>query len=251
MKAYLDNNVIIDIEKGLKSLDKIIEKINGDINEVYYSSAHIQELEEIKGETPEIKEKRTIKRLNTIGQTTKNRYLYEDMNNQVYYQIESPRSVMETLQEVPGTNEIMKDLMSLISREQKHQTRELLGIESKKLNNYAPSEVVGHLSKKLSQFGTEISFLDMINTGIESHPEGSSFGYSHKFAAIFEVLDMLGYWKDKETNKSNYARLWDSNHSYFACFCNYFVTDDLRTIKKSKVLYDLYGVKTEIVNSKY
>ena len=38
-------------------------------------------------------------------------------------------------------------------------------------------------------------------------PNGNSFGLPHRMVAVFELLNMLGYWKDKVTDTSNYARL--------------------------------------------
>lgn len=92
--------------------------------------------------------------------------------------------------------------------------------------------------------------LNLIEKGISYHPDGATFGRTNRIAAIFEVLDMLGFWKDKATSKSNYARLWDSSHTFYASYCHYFITDDKRTINKAKVVYDIYKIETKILSSK-
>jgi hypothetical protein len=89
----------------------------------------------------------------------------------------------------------------------------------------------------------------MIEKGVELHPDGKSFGANNRFAAVFEILDMIGYWKDKYNAKSNYARLWDSNHAYFSSFCNYFISDDKRTRNKAKVAFHIYNIKTNVISS--
>lgn len=68
---------------------------------------------------------------------------------------------------------------------------------------------------------------------------------------IFELLDLLGYWKDKETERSNQARLWDSQHAYFASYCDYFISNDKRTRYKAEVVYDIFNVDTKIISTKY
>jgi hypothetical protein len=126
-----------------------------------------------------------------------------------------------------------------------------LGLDSKILNNYKPEEVILHLNAKLNKLGGSLSFIEMIEKGISLHPQGKDFGLANRIAGIFELLDMLGYWTDKYTDKSNYARLWDSNHAFFASFCNYFISDDRRTRNKAKVVYGIYDISTFVVPSKY
>lgn len=71
-----------------------------------------------------------------------------------------------------------------------------------------------------------------------------------QICSIFNLLDMIGYWKDKETTKSNMARVYDASHTYLASGCDFFVTNDNRCSKKAKVAYFLKNVKTEIINWK-
>ncbi len=72
----------------------------------------------------------------------------------------------------------------------------------------------------------------------------------NKFGGVFELLDLIGYWKDKYNEKSNYARLWDSNHAYFSSFCDYFISDDKRTRNKANVAFHIFDIKTQAISSK-
>ena len=94
------------------------------------------------------------------------------------------------------------------------------------------------------------SFVEIIEKAVEMHPDGKSFGIHNRFAGVFELLDMIGYWKDKYNSKSNYARLWDSNHAYYSSFCDYFISDNKKTRNKTNVVFYTYGVKTKILSSK-
>jgi len=251
MTIYLDNNIFIYLENGSLSISDIENIVDGNIEAIFFSSAHIEETLEIKGSTEQERQKRVNERLNTIEKITKSNYLYQDLlQNNVFKKIEKPTTVLNTITEVTFAQSAMKGLANLITEEQKEQTRNFLGLETTRLNNYKPEEVVEHLNKKLTHLGEGYTFLRMIELGISYHPDGKSFGLSNRIAGIFEILDMFGYWKDKYNAKSNYARLWDSYHTFFASFCDYFISDDRRTRNKSRVVYDIYNIKTEIISSK-
>lgn len=164
----------------------------------------------------------------------------------MYELIESPYEVINTITEVP-TQSIMKSFMNLISEKHKKEIRQKLNIEPSKINLYNSNEVVEQLSNKLIHFGG-YSFLEMIEVSISYHKDGNTFGLSNRIAGVFELLHMLGYWKDKPTEKSNYARFWDSSHTFYSSHCDYFVSSDKRTINKAKVVYDIYNISTEIIS---
>jgi hypothetical protein len=105
------------------------------------------------------------------------------------------------------------------------------------------------INSKSNLFGGN-SLIDIIENAVKLHPQGNKFGLHNRIAGIFELLDMIGYWKDKYNEKSNYARLWDADHTYFSTFCNYFISDDKRTRNKAKVVFEIYGITTKIVSSK-
>ena len=67
------------------------------------------------------------------------------------------------------------------------------------------------------------------------------------FQSFFNAMDMLGFWQDKRTERSNMARSYDANHAYFASACDYFITNDRRTCNKANVLYYYYGMKTKAI----
>ncbi len=52
--------------------------------------------------------------------------------------------------------------------------------------------------------------------------------------------------KKNKNTLSNIVR--DSSHVDYASEANYFVSEDVQTRKKTKFLYDVYGIKTKIVS---
>lgn len=250
MKVYLDNNIFVYIENESLTVSELENIIGKSIDKIYYSASHIQETLERKGETEERRIERINERLYTIEEVTKGNYLYEDLNHVFYEQIVSPFEVIKTITEVDFAQSLMKKMSNLISEQQKEESRKLLKIKPSEINNYSPSEVVEQLNRKIEQANHEYTFLNIIETGISYHPDGKTFGRTNRIAGIFELLDMFGYWKDAYTEKSNYARLWDSSHASFAANCDYFISDDKRTRNKTKVVYDIYDIETKVISSK-
>lgn len=41
-------------------------------------------------------------------------------------------------------------------------------------------------------------------------------GFRDNVTTLFNYLDVIGFWKDEQTNKSNLARIYDASHTFFA-----------------------------------
>jgi hypothetical protein len=249
MTAYLDNNIFIDIESGSYSLSDLLCKIDNEISKIYYSASHLQEAREITGSNSIELTKRLNGRFETITKITNNNYLYHELpSNKVYELIEKPSIVFETINNVPFGQNTIKEMVNLISEEQRCSFRTQLDIDLKKINNYSHIEVIQQINMK-SDFLGGYSFLELIQRAIDLHPQGTEFGLHNRIAGIFEFLDLFGYWKDKYNEKSNYARLWDSSHTYFSSFCDYFISNDKRTRNKARVVFEIYKISTKIISS--
>ncbi|WPR70557.1 hypothetical protein SLW70_11500 [Flavobacterium sp. NG2] len=247
--AYLDTNIIIEIEQGNISIENVIDNIDKEINQFFYSASHLQEAHEIKGTPKEIKE-RLEKRFNTITKITNNNYLYHELKTKIVHKlIEKPSIVYQTITDVEFGQSAMKSMVNSTNEEQKSVFRNQLNLDITKLNNYSPSEVVEQINEKKDAFGG-FSLLGLIDHAIAQFPNNEDFGLHNKVAGVFELLDLVGYWKDKYNEKSNYARLWDSSHAYHASFCDYFISDDKRTRNKANVVFHIFDAKTKVVSSK-
>lgn len=248
--AYLDTNIIVDIEDNHISKNDLCTNVDRDITEFFYSSAHLQEATEMTAETEKELKNQLEKRFATISSITDDNYLYTELpSHKVIVLKEKPSVVYDTINFSSFGVSAMKGFMSIISETQKKEFRNQINIDTKRINNYNPSEIIEHINSKSDLMGG-YSFLGMLDKAIELHPQGGEMGIGNRFAAIFEFLDLVGYWKDRFNEKSNYARLWDSNHAYYSSSCDYFISDDKRTRNKAKVAFEFYGIKTKIVSSK-
>lgn len=247
--AYLDNNIIIEIEQGNYSIAALIKNIDTEITKFFYSAAHMQEAHEIKGSVKEITE-RLEKRFRTISEITNNNYLFHELKTKIVHkQIEKPEIVYQTITEVNFGQTAMKSMVNINDETQKAVIRNQLNFDIRKLNNYSPEEVVEQINEKKEVFGG-YSVIGLIEHAITLFPNNDDFGLHNKYGGVFEILDLVGYWKDKYSEKSNYARLWDSNHAYFSSFCDYFISDDKRTRNKANVTFHIFNANTKGVSSK-
>jgi uncharacterized protein YutD len=69
-----------------------------------------------------------------------------------------------------------------------------------------------------------------------------------QICSIFNFLDFVGFWKDKNSSKSNMARMYDASHAYFASGCDFFISNDLRARMKSKVAYEFKNIKSQVID---
>jgi len=231
MKVYLDNNILISIEDKEISLD-VFKNIDKKYSYVY-SYAHIQELMEANSSYDELKKIR----LKTIQDLTNNVYIFPD-NSQISSKTENPENVILTLKMFSGLMEITRQTVNNFNIDRANLIS-LLGIDEKRINNYTPTEVIKYIDKAIaSRF--LIGLNNLINlTGISLH---------ERIITLFNIMDFVGFWKDKKTERSNLARLYDSSHTYFSSCCDLFVSKDLRARNKAKVVYEYYKIDTKVLS---
>ena len=249
MTAYLDNNIIVDIEKGTLSISDLNKLTERDITKFYYSMSHIFEANEITASSNKELNERLSNRFEIITKITDNNYLERILpsNNVVKTKYE-PFHIYQSINEVSFARNSMKQMVNNTSENDKREFREQLNIDPLRINNYSPKEVIKQIDSNRIAMGG-FTLLDLIEKGIEMHPDGKNMSLHNRFAGVFEILDLVGFWKDRYNEKSNYARLWDSSHAYFSTFCDYFISDDKRTRYKAKVVFELYNINTKVISS--
>lgn len=96
---------------------------------------------------------------------------------------------------------------------------------------------------KKGKFG--ISFFEMMEMIINEQ----NYNFYNQFILYFLSLETLNITKDKSLRKTpdllNIST--DAEHSWFASFSDYFVTEDKGLIKKAEILYNHFGINTKII----
>lgn len=227
MIIYLDNNIIVSIEKNEIDFTPIIKDSR---NSFVYSYTHIQELLEAKNNFDELK----VLRLKTIRDIMNNVLIYP--NGEV--RIENPENIIQKLKMISFLQEQLINAVNNFNPDRNKIISEL-GIDEKRINNYKPEEVIKYINTAVNS-NLLIEFTDLIDLA----------GYSlrDRITTLFNLLDFVGFWKDKKTDKSNLARIYDSSHTFFASYCDIFISNDKRARNKAKVAYLLYNIKTRVLS---
>lgn len=69
------------------------------------------------------------------------------------------------------------------------------------------------------------------------------------FANMYNGLELFGIVKGKPRKQQMMNMINDGKHAYFGTFCDVVVSEDEDFIKKTKFLYDLFDIKTEVITS--
>lgn len=197
MKAYLDNNVLVDIEEGRYKTEDFLT--SPDI-EYYYSDAHMNELLEAKGNPKVLQEGRLdliakLCGLNYIcsGAITKPEFMLKDCR-ETYRLNDNPlrlfinRAVSESVESF--------DII-----------REKIGLDSKLFNNEEPAHVLQMIDERM-QKQCKLGLLEYLYMT-------EAYGRA-LYGTLLNIVDMANYWKDTQTKHSGVARLCDASHAYAA-----------------------------------
>lgn len=94
------------------------------------------------------------------------------------------------------------------------------------------------------------SFLEYARDTIQMKDK-NRIPYYDYYLHCYCLLDILGISKDEIKKRNSFNNIFnDSLHSYYAQYNDYLVTEDKGLARKSKALYSLLGIHTQVVNVK-
>ncbi|MCW3102424.1 MAG: hypothetical protein JWO09_864 [Bacteroidetes bacterium] len=104
--------------------------------------------------------------------------------------------------------------------------------------------VVERLRDKISKTMINESF-----KGLKENTNKTSKNEDYtKIIGTFMQLDFAGYGTDKLTEKNQYDNLFnDSLHCFYGAHCDFFITADKKTYKKTKAVYQSEGILTQVM----
>ncbi|WP_447636613.1 hypothetical protein [Flavobacterium microcysteis] len=248
MNIYLDNNIVIDIEDGNYTLEKLLSNIGISKSKIFYSSVHITEADEMNA--PD-KTQKMVKRCRTLTNLTSNNYIHIDTSTHaIHKQVLKPEEIIKrqkywTNNSTSGA--VQKTQLGTVSQEQRIAFRESLGIDPKEINNYTVKEVIEQFEINKDKF-ENMSLPELIEMATRAKL-GRPATTVTKIVATFELLDLIGFWKDIYSTKSDFARAQDSQHCVSASVCDYFISNDKRTRNKSRLVFDIFKINTKVVDS--
>lgn len=233
MYAYLDNNIFVSIEDRGLDFNKIIKSLPENVQFVY-SYVHIQELLESKKDLVSLK----MKRIATLLSTTNFNYIFPK-GDSTEITTNQPEEVINLINRFTIIFNAFRNHSNNFSFDREKLIFEL-GIDKNKINNYNPKDVIDHINFLLNKKGEILEFKDIVNlAGMNLH---------EKINSIFNLLDVVGYWRDTQTDKSDLARMYDAGHVFLASGCDYFISEDKRARNKAKVAYEFCNIKTKVLS---
>jgi hypothetical protein len=248
MKIYLDNNIVVAIENKEYSIADLKRLFPSENLKFFYSGGHIFEIEAFEGSSNISKADLTRKRVETIRSIFNKNYLsVEAINDKILLLEKDPKEVLELIQ--PSLVEInkQKKLITLFfSKDEKDNLRKQFGADILKISNYSPSAITGYLNSMLLDMDINSEFSYLVRSVVE---DKSQLKLNMKIVLLFEILDLFGYYKDKQTPSSNFARVCDAHHAFVSSYCDYIVSDDNRMRMKTQVAFSLYKISTKIIAS--
>jgi len=100
----------------------------------------------------------------------------------------------------------------------------------------------------LKETSVQKTFLEFITDNMH-YKDKSQIPFYEFYSCCYNMLDVFGISKDKITQKNTLDNSFnDGLHSNFAQYCDYFITDDSKTRIKSKALYKLFNIETQVIS---
>ncbi|MFA6150121.1 MAG: hypothetical protein WC716_02295 [Chitinophagaceae bacterium] len=249
MNIYPDNNIIIDIENGKYTKQELLSAIGLNQGKIFFSSVHLTEADEMRSKD---KDFRIAARCRTISSITSNNYIEFNLDtHKSKKQVVAPSEILKRHKfwsNNTTSGELQKKELGDVTQEQRIGFRESLGIDPMEINNYTAKDVLEQYEKNKDKFENK-SLSELINSAslLKLKRPASQLA---KIVTTFEFLDMIGFWKDIYTEKSDFARAQDAQHCNAASVCDIFISNDRRTRNKARVVFEIYGIKTKVIDSK-
>jgi hypothetical protein len=232
MKAYLDNNVLVDIEQGKFKVEDFLSRPN---TEYCYSDAHLGELLEAR-ENPKVSQEGRLDLISRLcGQKC---ILTGVLNAPEFFQ----KDVEEMYRIVDTPLRSAINAMAIKGGNIYEKVRIELGFESRQFNNEPPEMVLEIIDERMQE-----------KLGIGLIPyllSTEAFGGKVLYYTLLNIIDTANYWGDIKTNHSDVARLYDASHTYSAMICDALVTSDKRMMAKVKAIYSRLNVSTKVISVK-
>lgn len=114
--------------------------------------------------------------------------------------------------------------------------------------NWIEEQVIKKIDDFLQAQTTKLTFRECVNTCFQHKKEPvNKFEY---FTSAYLLLDMIGYKSDalkKPINNMQNIQN-DSEHSFYAAHCDYFVVIDKKLAIKAKVLFREFNIPTKVIS---
>ena len=117
------------------------------------------------------------------------------------------------------------------------------------MENYNPTKITADddrvFNDQLSSSPLGLSFINLIKA-VSNQLGMSSLGFGMAYFLSYTLLDLLGICREPRKKVKIRNMQTDSFHSFFGTYCDCIVSDDEGVRDKSKILYRLFNVETQV-----
>lgn len=127
--------------------------------------------------------------------------------------------------------------------------RRFLKSNHKHVFPYLPNEINHeNINDLFSKSIFKKSFLEYISENIKISNVNEEDKQYHTFLSAYYMLNSLGLDKEKNKKANFNSTTSDSQHAYYAAYCDVLVTEDNGLKEKANLIYKLFDVDTLIIN---
>jgi hypothetical protein len=244
MIIYPDTNIIVCIEKGELSLAQIKEHFGTYELILPYSDGHLYETDTMSAYGDFTKEQLLAVRFSVLDHISHGLWL-TTRAKQIMKMNKASEDAYKSICDYPDGERIKQGFEENMPEAARKIFRKVTGLEQNIINHMALGDIVDHLNKQLTQAGMG-KFTDFIAQWEEQMNQPGEISRYDRIAMYFGLFDLMGFYKDKATDKSDFARMWDSNHADYAVETDGFLSRDKRARKKAELTYFLMGIQTPV-----
>lgn len=164
---------------------------------------------------------------------------YQDLFNKLFPSIKNEMSTIEIF-------ESLYKAFFLIQKDRKvyKSLRDLVDSSHNKNTFSINYEDIEYGDKKRSLI-LKKEFIDFVKNTLEEDKKSSKYDF---FSTAYFSLDLLGISKEPSKTVKFNNMLNDALHSYYGAYCDIVVSDDEGFLKKTKALYKLLDIDTQILS---
>lgn len=151
----------------------------------------------------------------------------------------NPMSIMEWIEHFMGMLKTME--------EDKTAYKGLRNVVDKNINNgkFTVEYDSIDFNDDLKNSVLQKTFIEYVNYNLNPNGDKTITDYDFYIQAYI-TLDLLGISKEPSKNVKFKNVMNDAYHSYYGAFCDYIISDDQGFLKKTKALYKLLGIKSNV-----
>ena len=244
MTIYPDTNIIVSIEKGELTIDQIKQHFRADELILPYSDAHLYETDTMSAYGDFTKDQLLEQRFKVLDQLSM-QWRMTTRDKKVILIKMSSKEAYGTITDYPDPERIKQGFEENMPEIVRKIFRKVTGLEQNVINNMAYDQIIEHIDKQLTQAGMG-KFTGFIAEWEAQMKQTGTISRYDQIAMHFGLLDLMGFYKDKATDKSDFARMWDSSHADYAVETDGFLSRDKRARMKAGLTYYLMGIKAPI-----